>query len=243
MTVYALGDTHLSFAVNKPMDIFGAAWAGHPGPLFQNWEATVAPEDVVLIPGDISWGMTLDEAEPDLLALDELPGKKLLIQGNHDYWWESLKRMRALPLQHISFIQNDAVLLPPGTIATVDGPVAVCGTRGWITPTDRTWSEDPVHNTKIYNREVGRLRLSLEAGRKAGAAASLVMLHYPPVAEDHLSTAFTDLLECFGDVLTCVYGHLHGTGAPYRAFQGVHGGVDYRLVSCDSIGFTPIRLY
>lgn len=243
MAIYALGDTHLSFAVNKPMDIFGAHWAGHPARLFANWEATVAPEDYVLIPGDISWGMTLDEALPDLTELDRLPGRKLLIQGNHDYWWESLKQMRALPLPSLSFIQNDAVLLPEGSVFGVEGPVAVCGTRGWITPGDRSWGENPEHNQKIYSRELGRLKLSLDAGRKAGARSSLVMLHYPPVAEDHQPTGFSDLLEADGGVLLCVYGHLHGPGAPYRAFSGLHGSVRYLLAACDALDFTPVRLF
>jgi hypothetical protein len=243
VAVYALGDPHLSFATNKPMDIFGPAWAGHPARLFQCWEATVAPDDIVLVPGDISWGMTLAEAEPDLLELDRLPGRKLMIQGNHDYWWESLKKMRGLPLSTISFIQNDAVLLPPGTVPGVAGPVAVAGTRGWITPGDRTWGEDLEHNQKIYLREAGRLKMSLDAGRKAGAEAFIAMLHYPPVAEDHQGTAFTEVLESYGGALACVYGHLHGPSAQYRAFQGEHGGVRYYLVACDGIAFTPERIF
>jgi predicted phosphohydrolase len=243
LIIYALGDTHLSFAVNKPMDIFGPLWARHPVPLFQNWEATVAPDDIVLLPGDISWGMTLAEAAPDLVELDKLPGRKFMIQGNHDYWWESLKKMRALPLASIDFIQNDAILLPEGAVPGLAGRVAVCGTRGWMTPGDRTWGEDQAHNEKVYQREAARLKLSLEAGRKLGAVASIAMLHYPPVAEDHQPTLFTELLESFGGVLACVYGHLHGAGAQLRAYQGIHGGVEYRLVACDSIDFTPVRLF
>jgi predicted phosphohydrolase len=243
VALYALGDPHLGTAVNKPMDIFGARWAGHPGRLFQNWEATVGPDDIVLVPGDISWGMTLEEALPDLQELDKLPGRKLMIPGNHDYWWESLKKLRALPLSTITFIQNDAVLLPEGAVPGVEGRVAVCGSRGWITPGDRAWGDDEAHNTKIYNREIGRVKLSLEAGKKAGASAYIVMLHYPPVADDHQSTGFTDLLESWGNVLYCLYGHLHGPGAAYRALQGVRGGVRYRMVACDSIDFTPVPLF
>ncbi|MFZ5816591.1 MAG: metallophosphoesterase [Bacillota bacterium] len=243
MALYALGDPHLGLAVNKPMDVFGARWAGHPGRLFQNWEATVGPEDWVLVPGDISWGMTLEEALPDLLELDRLPGRKLMIPGNHDYWWESLKKLRALPLTSIEFIQNDAVLLPEGAVPGVAGRVAVCGSRGWITPGDRAWAEDEPHNTKIYNREIGRVRMSLEAGRKAGASAYIAMLHYPPVAEDHQPTGFTELLEGWGNVLLCLYGHLHGPGAVHRAFQGLHGGIRYQMVACDSIDFTPVPLF
>lgn len=243
MAIYAIGDPHLGTAVDKPMDIFGPLWAGHPGRMLMAWEATVAQSDIVLVPGDISWGMTLSEAEPDLLALDALPGQKLMIQGNHDYWWESLKRMRALPLTCTTFIQNDAVLLPEGAIPDVEGPVAVAGTRGWITPADRSWGEDEEHNLKIYQREIGRLKLSLETGRKLGAKHFIAMLHYPPVAEDHQSTGFTDLLESFGGVLLCVYGHLHGPGAQNRAFQGEHNGVQYKLVACDGIDFTPVRVF
>jgi predicted phosphohydrolase len=241
VAVYALGDTHLGFAVNKPMAKFG--WVGHPGRLFQNWEATVAPSDIVLIPGDISWAMTLDEALIDLRELDLLPGRKLLIQGNHDYWWESLKKMRALGLQSIQFIQNDAVLLPDGVCEGVEGPVAICGTRGWITPNDRAWGEDAAHNVKIYEREVSRLKSSLDAGRKAGARHFITMLHYPPVAEDHAPTGFTDMLESYGNVLLCLYGHLHGPGGTLRAFQGEQNGVRYRLVACDAIDFTPVRIF
>lgn len=243
MAIYAIGDPHLSLVVNKPMDVFGPRWAGHTVRFLQNWEATVGPEDIVLVPGDISWGMTIEEALPDLQEIDRLPGRKLMVQGNHDYWWQSLKKLRELPLSTISFIQNDAVLLPEGCVPGVAGPVAVCGTRGWITPGDRSWADDPEHNEKIYLREVGRLKLSLEAGRKAGAAAFVVMLHYPPVADDHAPTGFTDLLEGWGNVLVCVYGHLHGPSASLRALQGVHRGIRYQLVACDALDFTPVSLF
>jgi predicted phosphohydrolase len=241
--IYAIGDPHLGLAVQKPMTIFGERWAGHPVSLFQRWEATVAPDDVVLVPGDISWGMTLEEALPDLEAIDALPGRKLLIPGNHDYWWESLRKLRALPLKTIFFIQNDAVLLPPGAVPGVDEPVAVCGTRGWVTPGDRTWSQDEAHHQKIYLREIARLKLSLEAGRKLGAKRFITMLHYPPVADDHAPTGFTELLESFGGVMTCLYGHIHSAAAAARALQGFHNGIYYRLVACDAIDFTPVSLF
>lgn len=243
MRLYAIGDPHLSLAVNKPMTIFGERWAGHPVSFFQRWEATVAPEDIVLVPGDISWGMTLEEALPDLEALDQLPGRKLLIPGNHDYWWESLKKLRALPLQSIEFIQNDAVLLPEGALPGALGRVAVCGTRGWLCPGDRAWGQDVAHNEKIYNRELARLRLSLDAGRKLGAEQFLVMLHYPPVADDKAPTGFTELLESYPGVLQVVYGHIHSAGGASRALQGEQNGVTYRLVACDQIEFTPLPLF
>lgn len=243
MKLYAIGDPHLSLAVNKPMTIFGDRWAGHPVSFFQRWEATVAPEDIVLVPGDISWGMTTEEALPDLQALDELPGRKLMIPGNHDYWWESLRKLRELPLQTIEFIQNDAVLLPAGAVPGSEEPVAVCGTRGWLCPGDRNWNQDLAHNEKIYAREVARLKLSLEAGRKLGATQFLVMLHYPPVADDKEPTGFTELLESFGGVLQVVYGHIHSASGASRALQGEQNGVLYRLVACDQIDFTPHLLF
>lgn len=217
------------------MDIFGSHWAGHPEPMFERWRATVGPEDTVLIPGDISWAMTLDGAFLDLQDLDNLPGHKVLIPGNHDYWWDSLKKLRALPLPSMHFIQNDHAAVP-GT------DLFVCGTRGWITPGDRSWGEDPEHNAKIYAREVGRLKLSLESARMAGAQRIIVMLHYPPVAEDREATEFTNLMESFGGVEQVVYGHLHGPGAPYRALQGERNGIRYRLVACDALDFTPARI-
>lgn len=236
MAVFAIGDPHLSSNDPKPMDIFGPQWANHPAPMFQHWRETVSDGDTVLIPGDISWAMDLEGALPDLQAIDELPGQKLLIPGNHDYWWSSLKRLRALPLRTIRFIQNDHVQIP-GT------DLFVCGTRGWLTPADRAWKEDPEHNAKIYAREVWRLQLSLESARKAGGARFLVMLHYPPVAEDHKPTDFTTLLENFGGVEQVVYGHLHSPGAHQRALRGEHRSIHYHLVSCDSLQFTPLRIH
>lgn len=235
MAIYAIGDPHLSRVTSKPMDIFGDRWSGHPEPLFERWRATVGEGDTVLVPGDISWAIDLAEALPDLQDIDSLPGQKLLIPGNHDYWWSSLVKLRSLPLQTIRFIQNDHVRIE-GT------DLFVCGTRGWITPGDRTWADDPDHNAKIYAREVWRLRLSLESARKARGERFLVMLHYPPVAEDQQQTEFTMLLEEFGGVEQVVYGHLHGPGAQHRAFQGEYNSIRYHLVSCDSMYFTPLQI-
>jgi uncharacterized protein len=235
LAVFAIGDPHLSKADPKPMDIFGQRWAGHPALMFERWRAIVGDGDTVLIPGDISWAIDLAGAVPDLEEIDALPGRKVLIQGNHDYWWHSLKKLRSLPLRTIHFMQNDWVRIE-------ESDRFVCGTRGWLTPGDRTWAENPEHNARIYAREVGRLRLSLESARKAGARRLIVMLHYPPVADDHRPTAFTDLLEAFGGVEQVVYGHLHGPGAHQRALQGERAGILYRLVACDALDFTPLRI-
>lgn len=234
MAIYAIGDPHLSRAAAKPMDIFGPAWADHANRLFAAWAATVSAGDVVLVPGDISWAMDLAEALPDLQDLDALPGTKLLIQGNHDYWWQAIGRIRQLPLATMRFIQNDHVQLPGG--------LAVCGTRGWLLPGERGWEDDPGHNAKIYAREVQRLQLSLQSARRAGASEIVVMLHYPPVGAGGAPTAFSQLLAGTPGVSLCVYGHLHGPGAHERAFQGELDGVIYRLVAGDYLGFVPARI-
>lgn len=233
MAIYAIGDPHLSGAAPKPMDIFGPAWEDHAGRLFRNWREVVTDGDLVLVPGDISWAMDLEGATVDLQAIDALPGTKVLIQGNHDYWWQSISRLRRLPLRTVHFIQNDHFRW---------GDTFVCGTRGWLLPDDRAWAEDPAHNEKILAREVGRLKLSLDSARKAGAGDILVMMHYPPVSRPGEHTPFSEVLSATPGVRLCVYGHLHGAPAHERAFQGVLDGVEYRLVACDALQFTPLRV-
>lgn len=234
MAIYAIADTHLSQAVDKPMTVFGPLWTGHPELLFARWRETVTPDDIVLVPGDISWGLRLEEALPDLQALDTLPGRKILIQGNHDYWWQSVSKLRALPLTTIDFIQNDHVLLSDGW--------AICGTRGWICPGDRSWTEDPDHNHKIYEREVQRLGLSLASAVRAGAERMIAMLHYPPFDESGRPTAFTDVLSRTAGVSACVYGHIHSATRHQTAQQGEVDGVTYYLVAADYLQFVPKRI-
>lgn len=233
MAIFAIGDPHLGRALEKPMDIFGPQWLDHAGRLFANWRRTVGPDDVVLVPGDISWAMTVAEALPDLEDLDRLPGTKILIQGNHDYWWQSISRLRQLPLRSIRFIQNDHVPL--------DG-WAVCGTRGWVLPSDRAWNEDPEHNARIFAREQQRLQLSLQSAARAGLPPAIVLFHYPPVGEDGAPTPLSAGLTAANGVQWCLYGHLHSPEAHRRAFQGTLNGVRYRLVACDALDFTPVRI-
>lgn len=226
--IFAIGDLHLPGGQEKPMDIFGGRWADHPRRIAANWRERVGPGDVVLVPGDLSWAMTLEEAAEDLAYLGELPGETVLIRGNHDYWWSAIGKVRRALPPNVLAIQNDHVVLPDGS--------ALCGTRGWDLPTP---ASDP-HDVKIFEREVQRLRLSLESAARAGLVPRVVMLHYPPMVGSPQPNAFTELLEGFG-VELCVYGHLHGAGR-YAAVEGVHRGVEYRLVACDAIGFAPVRL-
>jgi len=230
MNIYAIGDLHLPGGQEKPMDIFDSAWENHPEIIARNWRETVEEDDLVLMPGDLSWAMKLEEAAEDLAYLGRLPGRIVLIRGNHDYWWGPIGRVRRALPPNVQAIQNDHV--PLGERG------AICGSRGWVLPGSPGFSED---DERIYRREVERLTLSLESARKAGRVPSIVMLHYPPLAARARPTEFTRLLEEYGAAL-CVYGHLHGREAHERAVQGSVRGVEYVLASCDAIGFSPLPL-
>lgn len=223
MALYAIGDLHLSLSVDKPMDIFGEAWVKHEEKIKQSWLQHVTDDDTVLIPGDISWATTFEDARIDLAWIDALPGKKLLLRGNHDYWWTSLKRMsEAFP--DMVFIQNNYYEYET---------YLICGTRGWVCPNKQNF--DP-HDEKIYKRELIRLKLSLDSARKASKKPIIVMTHYPPTNEAYEPSGFTELYEAYG-VSKVIYGHLHTEVSFKCGMQGQVNGVDYQLVSSDYIGF------
>jgi len=209
------------------MTVFGKAWAGHPEVLFSRWRETVGENDLVIIPGDISWAMRLEEALPDLMALARLPGVKVLIRGNHDYWWPSISRLRAALPSGMVALQNDAY---------VYGGVAVAGTRGWITPFDREFTE---HDEKIYRREAERLRLSLADAAKKPHEHLIVALHYPPFGPGGEPTLFTELIEeARPDAV--VFGHLHGAD-PERLPKDWKG-IPMHLVAADVVRFSPVEI-
>ncbi|MGM9520151.1 MAG: metallophosphoesterase [Phascolarctobacterium sp.] len=229
MNIYAIGDLHLSGEPPaKPMEIFGEHWLGHKEKIKNNWLATVADEDVVIICGDISWAMGVKNAAEDLAWLAQLPGRKLLLRGNHDYWWSSLAKMQQLYGEHFEFIQNDCTMVEN---------IAICGTRGWVLPSAENFTAG---DEKIYKREALRLELSLEAACKHNPAAIIVAMHYPPLfaADEH--TLFTDLMEKY-HVNHCVYGHIHGENH-VLTFESEREGVNYKLVSCDTQGFALTRI-
>jgi hypothetical protein len=229
MTIFAIGDLHLSGSGQKPMDVFGKHWENHFEHITARWRDMVTPEDTVLIPGDISWAMQFEEAKIDLLRIAALPGAKVLLRGNHDYWWSSISRLRAFLPAGMYALQNDSLALPGLTL---------CGTRGWDFPTEGFPLD--AQEDKIYRRELIRLEMALQSAAKHGLPI-LAMTHYPPLLTDHRDTAFTALLEKYG-VAMCVYGHLHSAGIP-NGYNGTHCGVVYRLVSCDALGFTPVRVW
>ena len=227
MSLFAIGDLHMSGGADKPMDVFGAQWDRHFFHIEENWRRTVTEEDTVLIPGDISWAMQLREARQDLEIIGRLPGRKILCKGNHDYWWSSLTRVRAALPAGMSALQFDAADL---------GACVVCGTRGWLIPTEAAPLSEA--DGKIYAREVQRLSMALDAAEALAEGRPVIaMLHFPPLHRGAMSSGFTELLEQHR-VHTVVYGHLHGAGIAL-GFTGTHHGIHYQLVSCDSIGFAP----
>lgn len=248
MKVFAISDLHLSTAVEKPMDIFGAGWENHFAKICEDWRAKVSPCDLVLLGGDISWGMSVEEAAPDYALIDELPGIKVVGKGNHDYYWSSLNKMRQ-SFKGFLFLQNNAYrILKDGTcysyaaaarknesIACLEGgAVVLCGSRGWNIPTCDSEEQDK----KIYEHELARLKLSLDSAAKLKKDGDVLiaLLHYPPFDADFASSAVTDLLESYG-VKYALYGHLHGKGVRV-AKRLQKGGVEYVLCSCDLVDNT-----
>lgn len=225
MRVFAIGDPHLSRAQPKPMDVFGPAWQGHPEIFFERWRDAVGDGDVVLVPGDVSWAMRLEEALADLHDLAELPGRKVMIRGNHDYWWPSISKLRASLPEGMYALQNDAMEL---------GGVVVSGTRGWVCPGSHGFDGQ---DEKIYLRELERLRLSLAAAKKLGGRRHVVMLHFPPKNSKNEPCGFSELLEeARPDAV--VFGHVHGE----MVDQSIEG-VDVHFVAADAIGFRPRLIF
>lgn len=227
MAVFTIGDPHLSLSVKKPMDIF-SGWGNYVERLETGWRSLVSQEDTVVVAGDISWGISLEEALEDFRFLHNLPGKKIFLKGNHDYWWCTKNKMDAFlqenGLDSISILSNNAY--------AADGLV-ICGTRGWL------FEKGEPHNQKIVAREAGRLRMSLEAGSKM-EGEKVVFLHYPPVYGEQLCPEILDVLLEY-QVGRCYYGHIHSRGCRY-ALNGNYMGIDFRLISCDFVEFTPVKV-
>lgn len=230
MRIFAIGDMHLAGGTDKTMDRFGDHWRDHDRKLFDAWERLAQDDDLFLVVGDTSWAMRLNEALPDLHRIGKMRGRKLMLKGNHDYWWDSLAKMRRVVDPSIDFLQASSV---------VAGRVAIAGTRGWTCPGGAFFEAD---DQKIYEREVGRLRAALQSLKeKAGEYDQLIVaLHYPPVNERHEPSGFIELINEYGaDV--CVYGHLHGEGIQ-SALTGLHQRTRYHLVSADAVDFTPFEI-
>ncbi|MCD0162967.1 metallophosphoesterase [Deinococcus sp. 6YEL10] len=226
MRVYAIADLHLATVTPKPMTVFGPNWAGHPQAIFDQWRKLVRPQDLVLLPGDLSWAMRLPDAMTDLAPVAALPGTKVLLRGNHDYWWPTAAKLRAA--------------LPPGMLAVVNDAVrvenvVVCGSRGWLTPGHDPLSDD---DTRLLTREAERLSLSVKAARALRQPGDhlILMLHYPPATPPYPANPITRVIDdACPDLI--VYGHLHGVPVE-RSMRHV-SGVPAHLVAADGLKFRP----
>jgi uncharacterized protein len=243
MRLFAIGDTHLPSTRNKSMERFG--WVDHPNALARNWDQLVTPADCVIVAGDISWGTRAHEVQDDLAWLDARPGNKVLLRGNHDFWWgdsaAKLTRMFAPFQSFVGFIHNCAVQV---------GPFLIAGSRLWTAPEAPPMPGgemgDEAPKADYVEREVNRLTLSLQDALKKEKAAStnsirICAVHFPPLYSNLLATKFSATLEAWKPEI-CVYGHLHGPGIG-AGFVGEHGGVKYVLASCDAARFAPVLLH
>ena len=224
MSLFAIGDTHLSLRTNKPMDIF-SGWTDYVGRLEKNWRALVKDEDTVVIAGDISWEMNLSDTKEDFSFINSLPGKKLFMKGNHDYWWDTKTKMEKFlaenSLDKIEILFNNAYRI---------GDFAVCGTRGWF------FDDDSPEQEKLIAREVGRLNKSIDEAEKLGGEP-IVFLHYPPITRNARCEEIYQALVKRG-IKRCFYAHLHGEAHRY-AFQGESDGIKFSLISSDYLRFCP----
>lgn len=254
MAIHIISDLHLSLfpGADKPMDIFGPRWFSHAQRLEQCWRDSVAEEDTVIVPGDISWALKLEDAKYDLDFLAGLPGKKVLLKGNHDLWWTGITKLNRM-YENITFLQNDCY--------EAEG-FYICGSRGWLTPDSDEFTEA---DEKIYRRELLRLESSLKAATKAyrdsghaeedinhveadgnrdeedGPCPLIGIMHYPPVADARRFSGFQQLFEDYS-VKDVYYGHIHGEDGFRTCIQGMHHGINYHLVSLDYLNCQPLQI-
>lgn len=222
MSIYAIADTHLSFGTNKPMDSF-PGWNDYVERIEKNWNKLVTCDDTVVIAGDISWAMNFDELKADFDFLNKLNGTKIISKGNHDYWWNTASKMN-------KFIEEnhfDTIKILHNNSYSV-GDISICGSRGWL------YDSEDDHDTLVLEREIGRIKLSLDSAENEN---KILFLHYPPVTTDSKCEKIIDVLNEYG-IKKCYYGHLHGVAAKYAIDDKVDG-IDFKLISCDRLGFMP----
>ncbi len=227
MSIFAIADLHLGISIEKNMDMFGPPWEGHTAKIKEQWGATVKDADLVLVPGDISWALKLEEAKADIEFLDNLPGKKLILKGNHDYWWPSLKKLKEFLPQGIIPLQNDAFVYED---------VGIAGTRLWFDPDLNLETTSPEDRT-IYERELGRFALSLNSLPK-GLSKKIIMTHFPPISLDGKVSKAVEIANSF-DCDIWVFGHMHLGTLDYSGFARTIGHTRFEFVSSDYIDFTP----
>jgi uncharacterized protein len=230
MRVFAIGDMHLEGGTGKTMDRFGDNWRNHDRKIFESWERVGRDDDMLLIAGDTSWATRIEDALPDLERVGQMKGRKLMLKGNHDYWWQSTSKMAKVLHPSIRILNASSV---------IEQRIAIAGTRGWVCPGDSDFKET---DAKIYEREVRRLLAALESlrGHEDDYDSLIVALHYPPMNDRREPSGFTELIDEHGANF-CVYGHVHGEYIE-SAFTGMRGRTVYALVSADAVDFTPAEI-
>lgn len=227
MALFVMADLHLSLSVDKPMDIFGG-WKDYVNKIEYNWQNKIMPDDTIVIPGDISWAMGLEKSYEDFKFINNLNGKKIILKGNHDYWWNTKNKMEKF------FADNGFTTLNilHNNHYEYEG-IGICGTRGWINETS-----EPA-DKKVLAREAARLSMSIESALKAGLKP-VVFLHYPPVYGTSCNYDMLEVLHKY-NIKWCFYGHIHGSGADY-AINGCRDGINYRLIASDFLQFDPMNI-
>lgn len=227
MALYAIGDLHLSLGAPKPMDVFGGKWVGYMEKLKQGL-SVIGEDDTTVLCGDLSWALGLENAKEDFAWINEIPGRKIILKGNHDYWWNTATKFYRFceenQFSNLYILNNNCYDY---------GPWAICGTRGWFFEEDRSGQ----HDAKVFNRELLRLEASLKS---AGEKNKMVFLHYPPKYRGYECREIIELMESYG-VRRCFYGHLH-SDSHKLAIEGLYGGIEYRLVSADYMDFKPFKV-
>ena len=229
MSLFAISDLHLSLALQKPMTKFGKNWNDHHLKIKENWLNNISIHDTILLSGDTSWAMKLKDAFVDLNFLHDLPGKKILIRGNHDFWWSSISKLNSL-FDDMSFIQNNFVPF---------NDYAICGSRGWICPGDEFFEESDI---AIYEREKLRIELSLKSAIKSDYNKIIFLIHFPPLNDKFERSEFMDLFEKY-KVEKVIYGHLHGPFDKNKIYNYKYNNIEYYLTSCDYMNFFPIKIF
>lgn len=227
MALYAIGDLHLSFSAEKPMDVFGGNWVGYMDKL-KTGIRKITENDTTVLLGDLSWALSMEEARDDFFWIDSIPGRKIILKGNHDYWWSTVAKFNRF-CQDNGF--SNLYILNNNHFIYEDW--AICGTRGWFFEEDRSGE----HDEKIFKRELLRLEASLKS---AGDLRKMVFLHYPPIYKGYRCDEILQLLSQY-DVSHCFYGHLHGASHGL-AIEGLWDGIDFRLVSADKLNFDPFQV-
>ena len=230
MKVFAISDLHLSVNNPKPMDIFGPTWEGYLDKIFSDWREKVSEDDIVLLAGDFSWAMKLEDTKEDFDLLKNLPGKKIIVRGNHDYWWKSISAVRNVLPENFYALQNDAIKF---------GEYVFCGTRLWNLPTENKGQTE--EDEKIYKRELIRLEMSLQAAKRLQTNGEKIIceLHYPPYTFNEENNEVTALIEKYG-VYKVVYGHIHAYCKQNLELE--KNGIKYYLTSCDIIGNRMVEI-